>query len=162
MLTYPTERVIGYVQSANVLRGSMVYVTTERIIVNRSKGQLSLRLHLFTALLVGFAPFVSAQLAVAILLVVLATIAVELVRKRRSRKEWPSVGDVEEGVRQFEVRKGQVLSIELKQPGKVRNGYVRITPLSTEVFNLKIAGKKAFRVTKNLMTQFEPSRVKAD
>ena len=153
---------IGYVQSANVIRGSIAYVTTERIIVNKSKGQLSLRLHLFTGLLVGFAPFVSAQLAVAILLLVAAVIAVELVRKRRKRKNWPSMKDVEDGVRQFEVRKGQVLSIELKRPGKVRNGYVRITPLSTEMFNLKIAGKKAFRVMNNLMIRLEPNRVKVN
>jgi len=160
-LTYPTERVIGFVQSANVIRGSIAYITTERIIVNKSKGQLSLRLHLFTALLVGFAPFVSAQVALAILLVVAAVIAFELLRKRRSRK-WPSVKEVEGGVRQFEVRKGQVFSIELKRPGRIRNGYVRITPLSTEVFNLKIAGKKAFRVMKNLVIRFEPNRVKVD
>lgn len=161
-MTYPTERVIGYVQSANVIRGAILYVTTERIIVNRSKGQLSLRLHLFTGVLVGFAPFVSAQLAVAILLLVGAIITFELVRKRRFRKKWPSMKHVEEGVRQFEVRKGQVLSIELKRPGRFRNGYVRITPLSTEVFDLKIAGKKGFRVVSNLMIRFEPNRVKVD
>lgn len=70
--------------------------------------------------------------------------------------------DVEQGVRQFEGRKGQVLSIELKKPGRIKNGYVRITPLSTEVFNLKIYGKKTFRVANNLMIRFEPTRVKVD
>lgn len=141
---------IGYIQSASVLRGSIAHVTTKRIIVNKSKGQLGLKLHLFTCLLVGFAPFVSAQVAVAIVLVIAAIIAFEMVRKRRSRKKWPSVKDVKEGVRQFEVRKVQVLSIELEQPGRVRNGYVTITPLSTEVFNLKIAGKKAFQRSEQL------------
>ncbi len=55
-----------------------------------------------------------------------------------------------------------VLTIELKQPGMLRRGYVRITPLSNEPYNLKIAGKKAFRVASNLMMQFEPNRVKVD
>ena len=117
-MTYPTERVIGYVQSANVIRGSILYVTTERIIVNKSKGQLGLKLHLFTALLIGIAPFVPAQGAVTILLIVVSIIAVELVRKRRFRKKWPSVKDVEQGVRQFEGRRGQVLSIEPKKTWK--------------------------------------------
>lgn len=145
-----------------MIRGSILYVTTERIIVNKSKGQLGLKLHLFTALLIGIAPFVPAQGAVTILLIVVSIIAVELVRKRRFRKKWPSVKDVEQGVRQFEGRKGQVLSIELKKPGRIKNGYVRITPLSTEVFNLKIYGKKTFRVANNLMIRFEPTRVKVD
>jgi hypothetical protein len=50
--------------------------------------------------------------------------------------------DVEAGIRLFEVRKGQVLSLELGRLVRLERGYVRITSLSNEVFNLTIAGKK--------------------
>ncbi len=162
MLTSPSERVIGYFQSADLRTGSMAYVTTERIIVNKSKGQLSLKAHLFTAFLVLFAPLVPAIVAIALLVGIVAIIAVVLVGKRRSRIKWPTMKDVEEGVRRFEVRKNQVISIELKQPTRLKRGYVRITSLSNEVFNLKIAGKKVFRVANNLMMRFEPNRVMSD
>jgi len=159
-LTYSGERVIGFVRSEGLRRGSTAYVTSERIIVSKSKGQLSLKAHLLTALLVAFAPFVAPVVAVAIILAIVGHVAILLVKKGRSRKKWPSMKDVEEGVRLFEVKKGQVLNIELKQPGRLRRGYVRITPLSNEPYNLKIAGKKTFRVASNLMMGFEPNRVK--
>ncbi len=160
MLTNPSGRVIGYFQSADLRRGSMAYVTTERIIVNESKGQLSLKAHLFTAFLVLFAPLVPAIVAIALLMGIVAIIAVALVRKRRSRIKWPTMKDIEEGVRRFEVRKNQIISIQLKQPTRLSRGYVRIKSLSNEVFNLKIAGKKVFRVANNLMMRFDPNRVK--
>ena len=151
LLTYSGERVIGYVRSEGLRRSSTAYVTSERIIVNKSKGQLSLKAHLLTALLVAFAPFVAPVVAVAIILAIVGHVAILLVKKRRSRKKWPSMKDVEEGVRLFEAKKGQVLTIELKQPGRLRRGYVRITPLSNEPYNVKIAGKKDFRVASSLM-----------
>src|SRR5213592_5046108 len=161
LLTYSGERVTGYVRSEGLRSSSTAYVTTERIIVNKSKGQLSLKAHLLTALLVAFAPFVAPAIAIAIILVIVGHVAIVSVKRRRSRK-WPSMKDVEEGVRLVEVKKGQVLTIELKQPGRLRRGYVRITPLSNEAFNLKIIGQRAFRVATNLMIRFEPGRVKVD
>jgi hypothetical protein len=80
MLTNPSERVIGYFQSADLRTGSMAYVTSDRIIVNKSKGQLSLKAHLFTALLVLFAPLVPAIVAIGLLVGIFAIIAVVLVR----------------------------------------------------------------------------------
>jgi len=162
VLTYLGERVMGYVRSEGVRRSSTAYVTTERIIVNKSKGQLSLKAHLLTALLVAFAPFAGPTVAIAIILAIVGIVAIVSVKRRRSRKEWPSMKDVEEGVRLFEAKKGQVLTIELKQPGRLRRGYVRITPLSNEPYSLKIAGKKAFRVASSLMMRFEPNRVRVD
>ena len=108
--------------------------------MNKSKGQLNLKAHLLTALLVAFAPIVAPMAAIAIILAIIGIIAIVSVKRRRSRK-WPSMKDVEEGVRLFEVKKGQVLTIELKQPGRLRRGYVRITPLSNEPYHLKITGK---------------------
>jgi len=100
--------------------------------------------------------------AIAIILAIIGIVAIVSVKKRRSRKKWPSMKDVEEGVRLFEAKKGQVLAIELKQPGRLRRGYVRITPLSNEAYSVKIAGKKAFRVATSLMMQFEPARFRVD
>jgi low affinity Fe/Cu permease len=139
----------------------MAYVTTERIIVNKSKGQFSLKAHFLTVFLVLFAPLVPGTVAIAIVVAIVAIVAVVLVRKRRSRKQWPTMKDVEEGVRRFEVRKNQVISIELKQPTRLRRSFVRITSLSNDVFHMRIAGKKVFRVANNLMMRFEPNRVKS-
>jgi len=111
---------------------------------------------------VAFAPFAAPIVAVAIILAIVGIVAIVSVKKRRSRKKWPSMKDVEEGVRLFEAKKGQVLAIELKQPGRLRRGYVRITPLSNEAYSVKIAGKKAFRVATSLMMQFEPARFRVD
>ena len=121
-----------------------------------------MKAHLLTALLVAFAPIVAPMAAIAIILAIIGIIAIVSVKRRRSRKKWPSLKDVEEGVRLFEAKKGQVLTIELKQPGRLRRGYVRITPLSNEPYSLKIAGKKAFRVASSLMMQFEPDRFRVD
>jgi len=161
LLTYSGERVIGYFRSEGLLRSSTAYVTSERIIVNKNKGQLSLKAHLLTALLVAFAPFVAPAIAIAIILAIVGHVAIVSVKRRRSRK-WPLMKDVEEGIRLFEAKKGHVLTIELKQPGRLRRGYVRITPLSNEPYSLKIAGKKAFRVASRLMMQFEPDRFRVD
>jgi len=161
LLTYSGERVTGYVRSEGLRSSSTAYVTTERIIVNKSKGQLNLKAHLLTALLVAFAPFVAPAIAIAIILAIVGHVAIVSVKRRRSQK-WPSMKDVEEGVRLFEVKKGQVLTIELKQPGRLRRGYVRITPLSSEAFNLNIIGQRTFRVASSLMMQFEPDRFRVD
>ncbi|OLE59987.1 MAG: hypothetical protein AUG17_00430 [Crenarchaeota archaeon 13_1_20CM_2_53_14] len=152
----------GYVRSESLRRSSTAYVTTERIIVNKSKGQLNLKAHLLTALLVAIGPFVAPTVAIAIILAIVGIVAIVSVKRRRSRKKWPSMKDVEEGVRLFEAKKGQVLTIELKQPGRWRRGYVKITPLSNEAYILKITGKKAFRVASNLMMGFEPDRFRVD
>ncbi len=162
LLTYSGERVTGYVRSEGLRRGSTAYVTTERIIVNKSKGQLNLKAHLLTALLVAFAPFAGPTVAIAIILAIVGIVAIVSVKRRRSWKKGAAMKDVEEGLRHFEAKKGQVLTIELKQPGRLRRGYVRITPLSNEAYSLKIAGKKAFRVASNLMMQFEPDRFRVD
>ena len=106
LLSYSGERVIGYVRSEGLRRSSTAYVTTERIIVNKSKGQLSLKAHLLTALLVAFAPFVAPIVAIAIILAIVGHVAIVSVKRRRSRKKWPLMKDVEEGVLLFEVKKG--------------------------------------------------------
>jgi hypothetical protein len=161
-VTYPSERVIGYVPSISLRRGSTAYVTTDRILVNKSEGQLHLKAHLLTGLLVALVPFVPVEAAVAIVLgiaIIIVGVPLNKRRSRRSGKKWPSMKEVEEGGRLFEVRKGQVLSIELRRPGILRSGYLRITSLSGE-FSLKFAGKKAFRIVDNLMIKFDPDRVK--
>src|SRR5437773_10897560 len=126
LLTYSGERVTGYVRSEGLRSSSTAYVTTERIIVNKSKGQLSLKAHLLTALLVAFAPFVAPSIAIAIILVIVCHVAFVSVKRRRFWK-CPSMKDVDEGVRLFGLKKGQLLTIELIQCARLRRGYVRIT-----------------------------------
>jgi hypothetical protein len=161
-LSYPDERVIGYLRSATIRNGSIAYVTTERIIGNKAKGELNLKAHFLTAILIAFAPYVPSTVAIAILVGVVAIILGVSLKRRRSQRKWPSMRDVEAGIRLFEVRKGQVLSIELGRLGRFERWRVRITSLSNEVFNLTIAGKKAFRAASNLMLRFEPNRVRGD
>src|SRR5438046_9198060 len=142
LLTYSGERVTGYVRSEGLRRRSTGYVTTERIIVNKSKGQLSLKAHLLTALLVAIGPFVAPAIAIAIILAIVGHVAIVSVKRRRSRKKWPSMKDVEEGVRLFEVKKGQVLTIELKEPGRLRRGDGRITRLSNARYSRSAEGSR--------------------
>ncbi len=136
-----------------------MYVTRDRIIVNKGRGQLSLRAHFLIALLALFAPAVPAILAIAILLTI-ATIIALLLAKKRFRRKWPTIEAVEKGRRQLEVRRGEVLTIELKPPRKLRSGLIVITSLSNEPFNLKILGEKVFKMARDLLVRFEPSRVR--
>jgi hypothetical protein len=163
-LTFASEEVIGYFQSVGLRRSSKVYVTTERIIVNKGKGQLHLTAHMLIAFLVLIGSFVVAMVAIIILLLIAAIITFVVVQRRRyrrSRRKWPSIKEVEEGIRYYEVRKNQVVSIDLRRPATFRSGYVRIRSFSDEI-NLKIAGKRVFNVASNLMTRFEPNRVRVD
>jgi hypothetical protein len=161
-LSYPNERVIGYLRSATIRKGSVAYVTTERIIVNKAKGELNLKAHFLTAILIAFAPYVATIVAIAIFVGVVAIILGVGLKRRRSQRKWPSMKDVEAGIRLFEVRKGQVLSIELGRLGRFERGHVKITSLSNEVVNLTIVGKKAFSAASSMMTRFEPNRVRMD
>ena len=147
-----------------MFRGSTVYVTTERIIVNKGRGPLSLRTHFLVALLLSLlvlvGPLVPAGFALAILLAIAAIIALLFVRRKSFRRKWPAIGYVERGRRQFEFKRPQVLSIELKPPRRLRSGSVVLISLSSEPINLRILGGRDFKVARDLMMRFEPTRVK--
>jgi hypothetical protein len=164
VLASPNEIVIGYFPAGGLFRGSTVYVTTQRIIVNKGRGQLSSRDHFLAAislsLLVFVGPLVPANVALAILLAIAAIIAFHLFRRKSFRRKWPTLERVESGRRQFEVKRGQVLKIELKQPSRLRGGHIAITSLSNEPFDLKILGKRIFKVARSLVVRFDSSRVK--
>lgn len=154
MLASPNERVIGYFPAGGLFRGSTVYVTTERIIVNKGRGQLRLKDHFLVALalslLVFVGPFVPASIALVILLAIAVIIAALLFLRRKSfGRGWPAMEEVERGRRHLEVGSGHVLSIELKRPSPFRSGHVVITPLSSEPFDLRIQGGRVFKVARN-------------
>ena len=160
----PGERVIGYFPAGGLFRGSTVYVTTERIIVNKGRGQLSLRDHFLVAislsLLVFVGPLVPASVALAILLAIATIIAFLLLRRKSFRRKWPTIERIESGRRQFEIKRGQVLKIELKRPTRLRGGHIAITSLSNEPLDLKILGGRLFKVARSLMARFDASRIK--
>jgi len=139
-----------------------VYVTTERIIVNKGRGQLSLRAHFLVALLVLFAPAVPASVALVILLAIAGIITFLLVKRRSFRRKLFTIDNAERGRREFEVKRGHVLSIELKPPGRSRSGHVVITSLSSEPFDLKILGGGVFKIARNLMMRFDVAKVKVN
>lgn len=152
--------VIGYFLAGGLVKGSTVYVTTERIIVNKGRGQLSLRAHFLVAILVLFAPALPAIVAVAILLAIAGVIAFLLVRRKSFRRKLFTIENAEKGHRQFEVKRGQVLSIELRPPGRFRSGHTVITSLSSDQIDLKILGGKVFKTARSLMVRFEATKVK--
>lgn len=142
-----------------------MYVTTERIIVNKGRGLLRLKEHFPVALSLSFlvfvGPFAPASIALVILLVIAVMIASLLFLRRKSfRRKWPTMEQIRKGRIQMEFRVGQVLSIELKQPSRFRAGHVVISSLSSEPFDLKIQGGRVFKVARNLMVRFDASRVK--
>jgi hypothetical protein len=138
-----------------------VYVTTQRIIVNKGRGQLSLKAHFLAAFLVLFAPLVPPIVAVAVVLALPFLIAFSYLRQKKVGRRWPTIERVESGHRQLEVTKGQVLSIELKQPRRLRSGHVVITSLSNEPFDLRILGRGVFKTAKRLLVQFQVSKIMA-
>ena len=83
-----------------------MHVTTERIIVNKGRGQLSLRAHFLVVLLVLFAPAVPATVALVILLAIAGFITFLLVRRRSFRRKLFTIEHAEGGRRQFEVKMG--------------------------------------------------------
>lgn len=158
----PEERIVGYFQAGGLYKGSTVYVTTERIIVNKGrKGAMSWKLHVFLGVLVALlAPVLPTIAGLVILLAIAIIIVVLLLTKRTYRRKWPTLNDVETGRRQFEARKGQILTMELKKRGKLRGGTVTITALSGEPFSLKVLGGKPYRIAEALLTRFDADRVK--
>ena len=117
-----------------------MYVTTERIIVNKGGGQLSLRAHFLVGAIGIIRPAVPATVALVILLAIAGFIIFLLVRRRSFRRKLFTIEHAEGGRRQFEVKRGHVLSIEVKPPRRVRSGHVEIVSLSSEPFDLKILG----------------------
>jgi hypothetical protein len=154
------ERAIGYFLAGGLLHGSTVYVTTDRIIVNKGRGQLSLKAHMLTTCLLLFGPLVPPIMAVAIILAIPALIAFSRRRRGKSRRKWATIGFVESGHRQLEVSRGQLLGIELKPPQRWRSGHVVIVSLSSEPFDLKVFGGRVFKGARSLMMRYEASKVK--
>jgi len=140
--------------------GSIVYVTTNRIIANKGKAQYDWKTQVIIAALVVIAPAVPAFVALAILVGIAITIVVLLLRRHSSGRGWPTLSEVEKGQRRFEVKKGAILSIELRKPGRLRSGSVAITPLMDQRIKLKIVGGKNFAIGRNLLVAFEPTRTK--
>ncbi len=141
-------------------KGSTVYVITDRIIVNKGRAQLNWKTHIVIALLVAIAPGVPAVAAIAILLGIAIIIGVLLLRRRAFRRKWPTIIEVEIGQRRFEARRGQGLNIELKKPRRLAYGYVMVASLMGESIDLRISGRKNFKIARNLLVAFEPARVK--
>lgn len=143
------------------MKGSTVYVTTSRIIVNkgRIKGRVDLRAHFLLSLLLALVPFVPAEEAVLILLgVVMASVIIYL-KRRRYRRKWPTLDSVEGGRRQFEISIGSLLGIELKT-GRLQSTQMTISSLSGEQHTLKILGKKNFKLIMRLLGRVAAGRVK--
>jgi hypothetical protein len=150
---------MGYFLAGGLTRGSTVYVTTERIIVNKGRGQLSLRAHFLVTLLVLFAPVVPAIAAEIIILAVVGIVVFLLVKRKSFRRKLFTIENAEKGHRQLEVKRGHVLRIELRPPGRFRSGYLVITSLSSEPFSLKILGGRVFKIARSLMVRFEATKV---
>jgi hypothetical protein len=155
------DEVIGYFSVGGLFRGSTVYVTMDRIMVNKGRGQLNLKVHALVSLLLLFIPVLPSSGQLAVLLAIAAYITVVIARKRRSpRRKWPTLGEVERGHRRFEIKKDHVLTIELKRPRRLHYGQFMITSISGESFSSKIIADSIFRVASSLMARFAADRVR--
>ena len=157
MSAFNAERVIGYFPTGGLFRGSTVYVTTDRIVVNKGRGQFDLRTHFLVALLVLVAPIVPTVVALSILLGVTAVIIFLLLRRRTLHRKWPTIDDVERGRREHSLKRAELLKIEITAPTRFGRGQMTIISTSTEPFNLKILGGKSFKMAKSLMLRFQAS-----
>lgn len=155
------ELVTGYFSVGGLFRGSTVYVTMSRIIVNKGRGQLNIKVHVLVSLSALLIPLLPSNGQLAVLLAIALYISIVIVRKRRSpRQKWPTLEQVERGRKRFEIKKDHVLSIELKRPRRFHYGLFVITSISGESFSSKIIASTIFRVARNLMIRFAGERVR--
>jgi hypothetical protein len=67
---------------------------------------------------------------------------------------------LDQGKKDFELSKGQVSQIEIKNLGLMRDGYFRVTSTSGEEVKVWIYHEMYVEITKNLMQAFLPEAVK--
>ena len=132
---------------------------------NRGPGQVDLKWHVLSAVVVMLVTPVVALLPLivgvaAALLAFPAIVGFLLLKRGSLRRKWPTLDHIERGPRRFEAKKGQILSIELRRPRRMRSGFVTVTPLSGDPFIFKIKDRRTFRVARNLLVGFEAARVK--
>ncbi len=159
-MAFTDEHVTGVFSAGGILRGSVVYVTTERIRVNRRRVKPLGKTHMLISLLALLGLAASVFEPWLLIITVLIVIVARVSERQTSRKKWPSIGQVERGQFQFEVRRGQLLMIELKAPRILRYGHVKIVPLMGEPIVLSIASKGHFVTVRNVLAEFEPSRIR--
>jgi len=128
--------------------------------VNRRKVRPLLKTHIVTALLPLLALTAAFLDPWLLILTIVIVIVARLWERRESRRKWPSIDQVERGQFRFEVRKGQLLMIELKAPRILRYGHVKIVPLIGEPIVLSIASNNHFVTARNILAKFEPSRTR--
>lgn len=97
-----------------------------------------------------------------ILLAVPVVIVSRLSERRASRQKWPSISQVESGQRRFEVKRGQLFSIQLAAPRALRSGYAKIVPVTGDPIVLSIARNKNFMAARTVLYAFDPARVNLD
>jgi hypothetical protein len=161
-MAFTDESVTGFFSAGGILRGSVVYVTSERIRVNRRRVKPLFKTHVLTALfaLLGLAASVFEPWL--LIITVLIVIVARLWERKASRERRPSISQIERGPFQFEVRKGQLLMIELKPPRTLRYGHIKIVPRMGEPIVLSIASNRHFVTVRNILAEFEPSRIRAE
>jgi len=152
------ERVLGYFHAGGLLRGWRVFVTTNRILVNKGPVQVDWRVHVLLFVLGGFlTPVFFITLPYSLIVVVAglpALIFYSYYRKQRVLR----LDSIESGTRRFEADKLEVTSIVLKRPGRVRKGSFTIVSVSGESFKAAIKGQVNYRMASRLFRSFEPAK----
>ncbi len=136
------ERILGGVSSANMkkgfLRGYGVYVTDRRIIgvKMRGKGLLSGLGFAFGGVIGG------------------------LIASRMTRKEVDkTLSEIEKG-KDFEVYRDDVTYIELKKPGRIKGGHLKIMRRFGDEIKIDISGKKEYETLLGALQQFKPEALR--
>jgi len=135
------ERMLGGVTSANLskgwLRGYGLYATDRRIIGIKARKKALAR-----GLGFAFGGILGAALA-----------------SRMTREEGLKLlSELEKG-KDFEVYREDVDALEMKKPGRIRAGYIKIMRGSDEI-EVKISGKKEYEALLEAMRQFKPEALK--
>lgn len=152
------ERVLGYFPAGGLLRGWRVFVTTNRVLVNKGPVQVDWKAHVLLLVLGGLlTPIFFITLPYSLTVVVAglpALIFYSHYRKQRVLR----LDSIESGTRRFEADKLEVTSIVLNKPGRVRRGSFTIMSVSGESFKAAMQGQVNYRMASRLFRGFEPAK----
>jgi hypothetical protein len=147
------EQYIGGFTSAHLKKGLMsgygIYATTRRIIGTKKRGGV-LKGHFVAGLLGGKAGTVKGT--------ILRSAFAQVFTKDENAKQ---IQDLEKN-KDFDIYKENITQIEVKKPGAMHSGHVKIKPKQGKDIELSMRGREEFEHTVELMRAFFPEVLKVE
>ena len=162
--TRGSERYLGFFTSQNVFRSALVFVTTERIIIRKTK-------HWIWSWVIGTAIGVLLLIltmlrvvdpTVGYALPVIIPIPTALGIQQLFKRKYKAFRHVQAEEHDIQFTKSQVIQIQISPFHGFHPARLTITPTSGEVVSLPFINEKAFKIASRLMTRFNPTAMKPE